>query len=546
MHIIIPMSGLGNRFIKAGYKIPKPLIIIEEKPIIEHVCNLFPKADKFTFICNSFHLKTTKMREILLNIRPNSNIVEIPKHKKGPVYAVSKISNLIDDDEEVIVNYCDFGTYWNFDDFLKHTRNRNCDGAIPSYRGFHPHMMGSTNYAFIKEKNQWLIEIKEKEPFTNNRMQEYASNGTYYFKRGYFVKKYFNLLMDLDINLNGEYYVSLVYNLMVKENLKISIYEIQHMLQWGTPEDVEEYLMWSNYFDKLVANNNLVKYEYSDLISLIPMAGLGSRFSREGYQTPKPLIEISGLPMVVQAVNALPLADNVIFVCQKKHNLEYSFEPLLKKYFKCKLVEIDYQTEGQAITSELGLKGIDINKKLLISASDNSIIYNEKKLNNLILNSKIDAIIFTFKNHVSSNNNPEMYGWVDEENGVAKSVSVKKPISETPKNDHAIVGTFLFKSIKIFLEALDKLKSENIRVNGEFYVDSVMHILISQGYNVHVFEVDNYVCWGTPNDFKTFKYWQSYFHKSENKYLIENDINVNKNRIHELKEEFFNFKQKHF
>ena len=124
------MSGMGNRFIKAGYKTPKPLIIIDEKPIIEHVCNLFGKNDKFTFICNSTHLNETSMRDILKNIKPNANIIEISNHKKGPVYAVNHINHLIDDDEEIIVNYCDFGTYWNYDDFLKHTRSRNADGAV--------------------------------------------------------------------------------------------------------------------------------------------------------------------------------------------------------------------------------------------------------------------------------------------------------------------------------------------------------------------------------------------------------------------------------
>ena len=108
MHIIIPMSGLGQRFIDSGYDVPKPLIEIDGKPIIEHVCDLFPDETKITFICNSKHLKETNMRMILLKIRPTSNIVEIPNHKNGPVYAVSLVEDLIEDDEEVIVNYCDF------------------------------------------------------------------------------------------------------------------------------------------------------------------------------------------------------------------------------------------------------------------------------------------------------------------------------------------------------------------------------------------------------------------------------------------------------
>ena len=59
------MSGVGQRFIDAGYKTPKPLIEIDGKTIIEHVCDLFPGEEKFTFICNSKHLAETEMRQIL-------------------------------------------------------------------------------------------------------------------------------------------------------------------------------------------------------------------------------------------------------------------------------------------------------------------------------------------------------------------------------------------------------------------------------------------------------------------------------------------------
>lgn len=255
MKIVIPMTGQGSRFKAAGYQVLKPLIEVDGKPIIEHVVNLFPGEKDFIFICTKEHLANIpNLQFTLKRIAPEGKIVTIESHKKGPVYAVEKIVNLLPDDEEVIVNYCDFSTYWNYGDFLKHTRGRHADGAIPSYRGFHPHMLGSTNYAFMRHSGQWMSEIREKQPFTNNRMQEFASNGTYYFRKGEYVKRYFRKLMDEDVNLNGEYYVSLIYNLMVRDGLRVSVYEIQHMLQWGTPEDVEEYNYWSKYFEDSAVN----------------------------------------------------------------------------------------------------------------------------------------------------------------------------------------------------------------------------------------------------------------------------------------------------
>ena len=35
------------------------------------------------------------------------------------------------------------------------------------------------------------------------------------------------------------------------------------------------------------------------------------------------------------------------------------------------------------------------------------------------------------------------------------------------------------------------------------------------GYKVKYFEVDHYICWGTPNDLQTYQYWQRFFNKVE-------------------------------
>jgi NDP-sugar pyrophosphorylase family protein len=547
MHIVIPMSGVGNRFIEAGYKDPKPLIEIDGKPIIEHVCNLFPNEDKFTFICNKKHLAETNMREVLLRIKPNANVIEIENHKKGPVYAVSLIEDLIENDEEVIVNYCDFGTYWDYSDFLKHTRDRGADGAIPSYKGFHPHMLGSTNYAFIRDEKQWMLEIKEKEPFTDNRREEYASNGTYYFKKGRYVKKYFRELMAKDINIKGEFYVSLIYNLLVNDGLKVSIYNIQHMLQWGTPSDVEEYNTWSRYFRHAI-NEKKKPNPKKNSITLIPLAGRGSRFENAGYKDAKPLIEVSGKPMIIQAANSLPCSESNIFVTLKEHINNYPLEEALKnEYKKAKIVSIDGVTEGQAVSCSLGLKDVNENASLLIAATDNGMIYDHEKYQKLIENKNTDAIIFTFRHHISSKNNPHMYGWVKvDDNDNAIGISVKIPISNNPFEDHAVVGAFWFKKVEFFNNALISLLDKNIRVNGEYYVDSLLGEIIKLGLNVKVFEIDDYICWGTPDDYETFIYWQSFFNKvSWHPYSINKDITINQEKIKILDDKYKKFEQEY-
>ncbi len=50
---------------------------------------------------------------------------------------------------------------------------------------------------------------------------------------------------------------------------------------------------------------------------LIPMAGLGDRFKREGYDKPKPLIDVNGKPMIQRVVESLGLKGRYIFVINK-------------------------------------------------------------------------------------------------------------------------------------------------------------------------------------------------------------------------------------
>jgi bifunctional N-acetylglucosamine-1-phosphate-uridyltransferase/glucosamine-1-phosphate-acetyltransferase GlmU-like protein len=522
VQIIIPMSGLGQRFVDAGYKDPKPLIKVDGTPIIEHVINLFPDSKDIKFICNDKHLMETNMKEILLNISPSCKIFEVPSiNREGPVQAVSLIYDDIDNEKEVIVSYCDYGTYWNYDDFLKDNRLRNADGAVVCYKGFHPHMLGTDNYAFLKETetgSRWMSEIQEKQPFTNNRWNEYASNGTYYFKSGAIMKKYFKELMSRKIKVKNEYYVSMVYNLLVKDGLNVNIFEIENMLQWGTPYDLEIYNSWSYYF-----NNIILKQEkFVDKLNttlILPMAGAGSRFSIKNYKNPKPLIDVNGLPMVIQAVNCLPTTSNKIFICLQQHIDKYNLTNTLNTYYNnIKILGIDKITKGQACTCEIGINDANINLEhpILISACDNGVYYDIQKYQNLVDDETNDIIIWSFRNNPTSKNNPNMYAWMEvDENDNIISVSCKK-FDENKHNivtSHVIIGTMFFRKAKYFNTGLNENYKNNIRSNNEFYVDDVINQNIKMGLKVKVFEVKNYICWGTPEDYESYIYWRNFFDK---------------------------------
>lgn len=508
------MSGIGKRFMDAGYNTPKPLIEVEGRPIIHHIIDLFPNETTFHFICNSKHLLETNMRERILEKVPNAYLHSVDvNNRKGPVDAVLQIQAELPDNEEIIVSYCDYGTQWDYNSFLQEMRSNKADGGIAAYIGFHPHMLKGDNYAFMKHENLWLTDIQEKKSFTENKMAEYASNGTYYFKSGALMKKYFQNLVDLSMTVNGEYYVSLVYKLMIEDHLFVRVFEIQRMLQWGTPSDLEDYLQWSDYFLKK-KRKGLPFRGTEDYTLLLPMAGAGNRFRIQGYDIPKPLLPVDGKEMVVNAVDCLPPAKQTVFVCLNEHLQQYPIQSTLESNIpNTTVLSIPTVTEGQACTCELGIQQANIKRDtpLLISACDNGAYYDVNAFYKMMDDPSIDVIVWSFTNNPTSQLYPHWYAWldVDTENTI-RDISIKKQF-ETKRAKHCIIGTMFFRTTGLFLEGLEHIYKTNSRTNGEFYVDNLLLPLIQKGYKVKAFEVENYLCWGTPNDYKTYQYWSEYF-----------------------------------
>ena len=187
---------------------------------------------------------------------------------------------------------------------------------------------------------------------------------------------------------------------------------------------------------------------------------------------------------------------------------------LIDNFSNTKIVEIDEVTEGQACTCKIGIDqcNIDLDKPILISACDNGVYYDKEKYNKLLEDETIDVIVWSFKHNPTSKNNPDMYAWLDinKEDDI-RYVSVKKCIFDNPYEHCAIIGTMFFRKGRYFMEGLKEIYTKNTRTNGEYYVDNVLNELIANGYKVKNFEVEHYICWGTPDDYETYKYWYEYF-----------------------------------
>ncbi len=236
-------------------------------------------------------------------------------------------------------------------------------------------------------------------------------------------------------------------------------------------------------------------------VNLIPMAGLGTRFSSAGYRLSKPLIEVSGVPMIIKVIRDLPTVDKWIFVMRQEH-FDYGVDQLIKREIENVIFLEDPDPQGQASTCMIAEKELNDNDELFIAACDNGFLFDSAKFDSLKSNKDIDSIIWTFTQMETLKRNPDAWGWykLEADNQTISDISVKVPVSENPYNDHAVTATFYFRKAKDFIDSIKLMVSENYRINNEFYVDAVPRFLQKLNKKTVIFDVDLYVGWGKPDD----------------------------------------------
>jgi len=68
-----------------------------------------------------------------------------------------------------------------------------------------------------------------------------------------------------------------------------------------------------------------------------------------------------------------------------------------------------------------------------------------------------------------------------------------------------VIGSFSFQRAETFLQCVDSMIAKNRRINNEFYIDVTMDESIGLGFVVRPFEVEQYVCWGTPQNLDEYR-----------------------------------------
>lgn len=250
-------------------------------------------------------------------------------------------------------------------------------------------------------------------------------------------------------------------------------------------------------FEKKCGNNWVSAEDQFKMNIVITMAGAGSRFSKAGYELPKPLIHVRGMPMYRYSTQSLPLelADRLIFVIHsdkwgkqveediRTHFSEYHYE----------IVRLKEITRGQAETLLMASPVLNHARPTLVHNADSAIGLHKDGLVDRLRNA--DGMLVTFE----AEDPRYSYAKTDESGNVVE-VREKKVIST-----HASTGTYYFKSTVQMMRLLQNSIDNNEMERGEFYIAPLYNKMISAGMNIRIEQSERYDCYGTPEELKAFE-----------------------------------------
>lgn len=241
---------------------------------------------------------------------------------------------------------------------------------------------------------------------------------------------------------------------------------------------------------------------------IIPMAGLGSRYSKVGYKVPKPLVKILACPMIVWVLRHVSIReeDKIFLALRKEVDSKYGVSQMLKREFpRFNIVPIRLRdiTRGAAETIALVIACMDQEDLLRPTLSlDCDTIYFEDivdyfRMVSLRL-SPGSGICACFKDM----GRIPMYSYIrtDYDNaGQVTAIAEKKKISNL-----ANTGAYGFPSARILDVFLRRLLKKPVPAIGEYYISAVIADMIQDGIKFLPLLVNTFQCVGTPDQLLEF------------------------------------------
>lgn len=230
---------------------------------------------------------------------------------------------------------------------------------------------------------------------------------------------------------------------------------------------------------------------------IIPIGGVGKRFSNDKYSFPKPLIRTLGETIITKCIKSLSITNNdTVYIVYRKEFDNYNFQSVLKNEFNrlnFKFIAIDFDTRGASETILQCLTDMsqeELNQLTITIDSDN--IYQDDIIE---ISKKVNTNVIFY--HESKEEKPLFsYIKIDDLDRVTE-IKEKVKIS-----NNACIGAYCFKNASILKETIMEMIKVDDKTQNEFYVSNVYKKLIESNQIVYSHKVDKYICLGTPEQLK--------------------------------------------
>jgi len=240
IHIIMPMAGEGSRFINEGWATPKPLIPLRGKLLFQRAIesiSIVGAPMKYSFIVRQEHIDKYAIDKKIKELLPNANIFSVLKTTRGAVETCLIARDAIDKNDAIVVMDCDLefrskAYIAEITEILSKPIENVNGGMLVSFDANEP------RYSFAEiDKNNVVIRTAEKEVISNH-----ALCGAYFFSKAESFLYAADLLLN-ESNFNKpEFYVSLLYNYLLKRGEIIKLAKMEEYYSYGTPEELKKYL----------------------------------------------------------------------------------------------------------------------------------------------------------------------------------------------------------------------------------------------------------------------------------------------------------------
>lgn len=226
----------------------------------------------------------------------------------------------------------------------------------------------------------------------------------------------------------------------------------------------------------------------------MPMGGAGSRFFKNGFVTPKPLIEIKGKPFLYWATRSIQKyvdLEDITFVVLKQHIDEFGIDKVILKYFSdAKIESVDFEEvkSGPVMTCLAGLKNIQDDQPILFNDCDHMFACGSFAEDMNAATWDYDGALLTFESE------QPQFSYIQYENNKVVGTVEKKVVS-----NHAICGAYVVRNAQLFREmATEYLQNCNY---SEFFVSGIYNVMCQKKLNVQNYTVDFHVPFGTPVEY---------------------------------------------